>query len=40
MDGSGKGTLTEGERVKTVGLLIKIACFAKEALNIFNMKSS
>jgi hypothetical protein len=34
-----QGTLTEG-RISTTDLLIKVACFVKEANNIFNIKSS
>jgi hypothetical protein len=35
-----QGILTKGERLSTVDLLIKVACFVKEVNNIFNIKRS
>jgi len=37
---SQQGKLTEGERLGTVDLLIKIACFVKKVNNIFVRKSN
>jgi hypothetical protein len=36
----GQGIITEGGRLSTVGLFLKVACFVKEENNIFNSKMS
>jgi len=35
-----QGILTEGERLSTVDLLVKVACFVKEVNNSFYVKTS
>ncbi len=40
MDAKEQETLTEGERLSTVNLLIKVVCFVTKVSKIFNFKMS